>query len=254
MNEILKNQRENRLAAETGIISNTPVHLSLEEELKVAERYILNNDPYDYDVHETIVEISLQLGNISLAKKHFNILEEKFSIKSKRVSLLKGLILECEGNISGAKEVYENILKIDECYKRARKRLIVIAKYKSHSEAVKLLVNYLDTFMNDTEAWEELYFLYMENNSPMYQEAAFCAEELLLLNSTNYGYFLLYADALFKMGGSENISLALKYYCGALDLCPDNQQALKGIKNCMSGSKYEGSFDVLVQKYLKEEK
>ena len=48
----------------------------------------------------------------------------------------------------------------------------------------------------------------------MYQQAAFCLEELLLHQPTDVGRHLLLADALYTMGGAHNWRAARTQYSG----------------------------------------
>lgn len=58
-------------------------------------------------------------------------------------------------------------------------------------EAIRQLNSYLETFINDSEAWLELSELYLQEAD--YSRAAFCFEELLLTNvivfSTKFIHF-----------------------------------------------------------------
>ena len=56
---------------------------------------------------------------------------------------------------------------------------MLIAQGERH-EAVRQLNSYLETFINDPEAWLELSELYLSETD--YSRAAFCFEELLLTN------------------------------------------------------------------------
>ncbi|CAG8628137.1 2833_t:CDS:2, partial [Paraglomus brasilianum] len=86
---------------------------------------------------------------------------------------------------------------------------------------------FLDVYYNDVEAWLELASLYLSQH--LYQQAAFCLEELILLQPQNHFYHLKYAEVLYT---SDNIPLALKEYCRVIELCDDYVRALYGIKLC----------------------
>jgi ER membrane protein complex subunit 2 len=62
---------------------------------------------------------------------------------------------------------------------RKRKIAMLIAQGERH-EAIRQLNDYLETFINDPEAWLELSELYLQEAD--YARAAFCFEELLLAN------------------------------------------------------------------------
>ena len=48
----------------------------------------------------------------------------------------------------------------------------------------------------------------------MYQQAAFCLEEVILHQPTNIAAHLLYADTLYTLGGPQNWRTARSYYSG----------------------------------------
>lgn len=53
------------------------------------------------------------------------------------------------------------------------------------------------------------------SRSQMYQQAAFCLEELLLHQPADAARHLLYADTLYTLGGAHNWRTARAYYSGA---------------------------------------
>lgn len=89
---------------------------------------------------------------------------------------------------------------------------------------VEALTKYLDTFYDDFEAWLELCDVYL--NKYMYEQAAFCCEELILLQPTNHIIYLKYAEILYTL---QQYTLALKHYCKVLELCTDHVRALYGL-------------------------
>lgn len=81
--------------------------------------------------------------------------------------------------------------------------------------------------MADTEAWQELSELYV--NEQDFSKAAFCVEELILHHPHNHLLHQRYADIRYTQGGFENMELARAYYCQALKLNPNNLRALYGL-------------------------
>src|SRR5207248_11509130 len=76
------------------------------------------------------------------------------------------------------------------------KRVITIKKVQGdHAGMIATLTGYLDTYYNDTEAWLELWSAYLAQHH--YQQAAFCMEELLLLQTANHFWHLKYAEILW---------------------------------------------------------
>jgi hypothetical protein len=67
----------------------------------------------------------------------------------------------------------------------------------------------------------------------MYQQAAFCYEELLLHQPSDVRLHLLYADTLYTLGGGSNLRTARSHYAAALQLSDGRQlRALYGVTAC----------------------
>eukprot|EP00877_Chromochloris_zofingiensis_P004184 jgi/Chrzof1/13767/Cz08g11130.t1 len=139
---------------------------------------------------------------------------------------------EAAGKEQDAEEVYKQILKEQPSNELAAKRLVALQKTKGHTlGAIDSLRWYLDTFMNDKEAWEELAELYLE--ASMYRQAAFCYEELLTINPMNAIYHIRYADTLFTLGGAANIRTARAYYSKAIQVSAGRSiRAIYGLLAC----------------------
>ncbi|KAJ2789271.1 tetratricopeptide repeat domain-containing protein, partial [Coemansia linderi] len=106
----------------------------------------------------------------------------------------------------------------------ASKRLIAILKSQGQTSlAISELVTYLDTHGNDFEAWIELSHLYLAQH--MYSQAAFCLEEVILLQPANHFFHLQYAELQYTMG---NLDLALKEYLRVVELSTDNVRGFYG--------------------------
>jgi tetratricopeptide (TPR) repeat protein len=105
------------------------------------------------------------------------------------------------------------------------KRQIALLKLRGKkNEAISALVKYLDTYYSDAEAWIELSQLYLSLH--LYQRAAFCMEELMLLQAANPIWHLKYAEITYTMG---DIALALKQYCRVIDLSTDHLRGMYGV-------------------------
>lgn len=132
---------------------------------------------------------------------------------------------EAQGLLDEAQEVYDSILKEDETNLLASKRQIALlkARRKDH-ELMEALTSYLDTYYDDCEAWLELCEVYASKY--MYEQAAFCCQEMILLQPSNHIFYLKYAEICYTMNQYE---MALKYYCKVLELCTDHVRALYGL-------------------------
>ncbi|KAA0185429.1 ER membrane protein complex subunit 2-A, partial [Fasciolopsis buskii] len=148
--------------------------------------------------------------------------------KSARVSRLSGLYLEKKQRFDDAQAVYTQLLNEDPTNTLARKRMIAILKaQRKITEAIDNLRQYLNTFMSDFEAWNELADLYLLEGD--YKHAAFCMEEMLLSNPHNHLYCQRYAEIKYTEGGSENLELARVYFAQACHLNPNNLRSLLGL-------------------------
>lgn len=118
-----------------------------------------------------------------------------------------------------------------------RKRLISCLKSANKPrEYITELIEYLKFFQADHEAWLELSDAYL--NEMEFSKAAFCLEELLLMNPHNHCYHQRFADIKYTLGQYET---AKSYYAYSLRLNPNNIRALYGLMlvtaNLKSGGK-----------------
>lgn len=142
--------------------------------------------------------------------------QQKFP-DSMRARRLKGMYFEAAGHPARAEEVYKEILSEAPNNEAVAKRLISLEKTKGNiTGAIDGLKKYLDLFMNDLEAWEELAELYLEKQ--FYRQAAYCYEEILLGNPMSLRINLRYADVLYTLGGAGNCRTARSYYAKAIEL------------------------------------
>lgn len=133
---------------------------------------------------------------------------------------------EAQGKLDQAQEVYDTILQQDDTNMLASKRQIALLKARNkEGDVIEALTKYLDIYYDDSEAWLELCDVYLSKH--MYDQAAYCCEELILLQPTNHVLFLKYAEILYTL---NHLSLAFKHYCKVLELCVDNVRALYGLQ------------------------
>jgi tetratricopeptide (TPR) repeat protein len=193
-------------------------------------------------VHEQVATACLDTGDIDSAKELILKLDKRFP-KSLRVAVLKGQLFECVEDYEKAEEIYSQILEENEAHQGAMKRRCCVAKAQGEEKkAIGLLKKYLDVFVTDAEAWEELASLYVTNQ--MTKQASFCYEELILIQPQNPSYHLKYADLLFGLSSSSNQQLAhqaIGYYSVVLDLTNGcSVHAMYGILACADSIKSQG--------------
>ena len=115
-----------------------------------------------------------------------------------------------------------------------KKRLVCIAKARGDRKAaIDLLNDYIANVSNGEAAvWAELAGCYL--SLMMYKQAAFCYEELILIEPQNYAYHLKYAEVLYSSasisastaggGAARDVNsivplvTARKYFCSAVEL------------------------------------
>lgn len=181
-----------------------------------------------YPILEQVVIAALDLHDHELLKECLTQLETKFP-SSTRVKRLKTMArLELRERYDEAIKAYDDMIRADEAnsilYKR--KIAILISQRKTH-EAVKELTEYLKKFMNDQEAWMELSDIYIQEQE--YAKAAFCLEELILLNPHNTLYHTRLGEILYTINTQESIDQARSYFAQAIKLNPNNLRSLYGL-------------------------
>jgi len=164
--------------------------------------------------------------DLAAAQEYGNILSAQFP-DSLRVKRLDGMLWEAKGMFDMAMKEYDDILAEDPNNIFATKRQVALCRARGKpGEAATRLVKYLEMVCSDTEAWLQLAAIYL--GVQQYKRAAFCYEELILINPMSYLYHIRYADILYtlgcadKGGGTEQLRTARKYYAHSLDLKPHN--------------------------------
>ncbi|CAO3693755.1 unnamed protein product [Umbelopsis ramanniana] len=175
--------------------------------------------------YEQAVTAALDVGDFRLADECIETLKRRFS-SSSRVQRLVGMRYEAEGKLVEAQKIYDAILEEDESNILVSKRQIALLKLRGlKTEAISALAKYLDTYYSDAEAWIELCSLYLSVHA--YQKAAYCMEELILLQAANPIWYLKYAEIMYTLG---DYSLALKQYCRVIDLHEDHLRGMYGVQ------------------------
>lgn len=176
---------------------------------------------------EQVCIAALDRYQIDVADSCIKYLQREFP-NSLRVKKLKAMKYEALESYDDAFKLLKAINKEDSTNSALKKRIVAILKSQGKNvDAIKELTDYLQTFMTDTEAWQELSELYLLEHD--YAKAAFCVEELLLHSPHNHLLHQRYADIRYTQGGLDNMELARAYYAQALKLNPRNMRALYGL-------------------------
>ncbi|CAF0889941.1 unnamed protein product [Rotaria sordida] len=174
---------------------------------------------------EQVFKSALHCSKLSIARQCLEQLEKQFKTTSRRVATLNGMYYESIGEFGRAEEIYSTLLEDNETDAIVRKRQISLLKEQNQiREAISELNSYLDLYQADQEAWSELCDLYLSEHD--YTKAAFCAEELLLINPHNHLNHERYASIRYSQGDYDK---ARTYYFSALKINPINIRALYGV-------------------------
>uniref|UniRef100_A0A7E4WB15 ER membrane protein complex subunit 2 n=1 Tax=Panagrellus redivivus TaxID=6233 RepID=A0A7E4WB15_PANRE len=147
---------------------------------------------------------------------------------SSRVAKLQAMRLEALKNYDDAEALYNKLIKADETNPGFRKRKVAILIAKGEKlEAIRELNEYLEIFINDTEAWIELSELYLKEAD--YARAAFAFEDVLLSTPHSSLNLRRIAEIRYAQGGQDNLELAKAYYDKAIQLNPDDTRSLFGV-------------------------
>ncbi|BFZ62774.1 Inositol phosphatase SIW14 [Saitoella coloradoensis] len=178
-------------------------------------------------IYEQAFLAALEIGDDVFATTCLTRLSDRFPTSPKIIAL-RGLLLEAQDKIQEAVDYYDEMLKEDESNVPVMKRRAALFKSTGKpEEAVTVLTKLLDSVPNDSEAWSELADLYIQLE--MHQQAAFCLEELLVLNPHAHTVAARYAELALRMG---DYNLALKQFCRAVELCDGYERGLMGIFEC----------------------
>ena len=99
------------------------------------------------------------------------------------------------------------------------------------NDYIELWNQYLEVYMNDPDAYNELSHVYLMVNE--YDKAAFCLEELLLHNPNDYKILNKLGDIYTSKNNPEDAKSALKFYSRSILIQP-TPRAYFGIQNCAS--------------------
>ena len=99
------------------------------------------------------------------------------------------------------------------------------------NDYIDLWNEYLEVYMNDPYAYNELGEVYLMVNE--YDKAAFCFEELLLYSPNDYKILNKLGDIYTSKNNAEDAKTAIKFYSRSILIQP-TPRAFFGIQNCAS--------------------
>ncbi|KAE9315395.1 hypothetical protein PF008_g19257 [Phytophthora fragariae] len=169
-----------------------------------------------WSVYEQTFVAALDLHDDELAETCLKALQTKFP-GSSRVARLEGMQLEQRGEFAKALALYDELLEANPANALVLKRKIAVLKaQKKTADVVAALNDFLRSFATDQAAWTELGETYLSMGA--YRYAAFCYEELVLLNPMDAIAHSRLADIYSTIGGLDNLLTARKHYAHSIEL------------------------------------
>jgi tetratricopeptide (TPR) repeat protein len=171
-----------------------------------------------WNLYETVLKNALVLNEMDLADLCLEAIQSQFG-ESARVRKLEALVLEGKEDFDTSEVIYNEIVSDDPTDQFALRRLIAIRKASNDiAGAITRLNEYLKIYMTDSDAYGELADLYLSVCE--YKKAAFCVEELIIIDPNNPLYFSKYADIMYTLG---DYLIARKYYAQSINMLLDGE-------------------------------
>jgi hypothetical protein len=201
-----------------------------------------------WDIAEELVLAAAEAREWETCEQTLAKISARFPV-SWRADVLKGRVFEARGDWDAAMTVYINVVKRDPvkaapAYKR---QIAVLKTRRKDDEAIALLNYYLSVFGTDYEAWAELSALCLARGR--FSHGLFAANELVILQPTNFEAHLIVGDVYLTVGGHENELAARRQYAASLSIQRvNNMRALYGMWTAASrlkgGDKWVDSTDL----------
>ncbi|CAF3882504.1 unnamed protein product [Rotaria sordida] len=203
---------------------------------------------------EQVFKSALHCSQESIASDCLEQLRKQFKSTSHRLSTLQAMYYESIDEYNKAEEIYSILLQNNETDPIIQKRKICLLKEQNKiHEAISELNSYLEIYQVDQEAWSELCDLYLSEHD--YAKAAYCTEELILLNPHNHLNHERYASICYSQGDYEKARI---YYFSTIKFNPNNIRALYGIlltsANIKSRTTIENNNKIIMEQILQKYK
>ncbi|EAU84041.1 tetratricopeptide repeat domain 35 [Coprinopsis cinerea okayama7 len=162
---------------------------------------------------EQLALAAIDLDRLEVADACIAQLANKFP-DSPRVDVLTGIRIEATEPLDIVLSYYRELLQKDSTNAAAWKRKISVLRQKGGiDQATEELIQYLDTFYTDPEAWLELADIYVTNRQ--YTSGLQALSHALALNPQNPFTFVQFAETAYSAG---DLPLALKMFLVAVDM------------------------------------
>ncbi|KAN0074942.1 hypothetical protein V8E54_007553 [Elaphomyces granulatus] len=194
-----------------------------------------------YFASEQLMFACLRTGDDKSAHDSFGQLATRFGKSNERIMGLQGLHQEATAHDKAALEAilrdYEKILSENPVNIPILKRRIAILRSLSRAtDAISALVEFLEAFPTNSEAWCELSDLYLRQR--MDSQAIFCLEEALLTAPNSWNLHALLGEVLYVSATSSEhqesslvlLIRAMRHFCRSIELCVDYTRGFYGLK------------------------
>ena len=189
-------------------------------------------------LYKKLFFINLELKNF---KEALNILLKLIKDFGKEKKLLRMYGEESEVDPKGGDipmRQYKTMMMNDQNDNESIKKYIFFMKLsidlnnkQTINDYIELWNLYLEVYMNDPDAYNELAQIYLMVNE--YDKAIFCLEELLLHSPNDYKVVNKIGDIYCSKNNVNDAKLALKFYSRSIVIQP-TPRAFFGIQNCAS--------------------
>ncbi|OJD25216.1 hypothetical protein ACJ73_03424 [Blastomyces percursus] len=191
--------------------------------------------------YEQLLLACLRTGDDESARQCLERLSKRFGPANERIMALKGVYEEALAQDQDALEEiltgYEKVLGHNPVNVPILKRRIALLRSMLRSvDAISALVDFLDVFPTDAEAWCELADLYQTQGMGM--QAIFCLEEALLVVPNAWNLHARLGEVEYiSSTSSDNQETTLKLladsvrrFCRSIELCDDYLRGYYGLK------------------------
>lgn len=197
-------------------------------------------DPEQWLELEQLFLVFLRTGDDKSADFCLKRLAERFGAANERIMGLRGLYQEATAKDGSSLEVIlqdynkklsENPVNVP----ILKRRIALLRSLNRHEEAVSALVDYLEAFPTDAEAWCELADLYQSN--AMSAQAIFSLEEALLVTPNSWNLHAQLGELLYisttaadqNNNITQNLARSVKHFLRSLELCENYIRGLYGL-------------------------
>lgn len=167
-------------------------------------------------VLEQVAMSCLECGKFELAEACIKRLEARYGPTPARMIVLKGASMEAHGRSEAAEELYTRALANEPHLTSVRKRLIglLLSRSDDDSKGIDMLVEYVDTYYHDSEAWSTLADAYAQLG--MLDESLTALSHVVLLRPKDALARQAHAETCYALGRYET---SLKESLRVIEMC-----------------------------------